>query len=131
VAVGDDEITLTLPGERDFDRVAHLVLGGLAARLNLTFEHLEDLELALDALLDSRSHDGAITVTVTVRADSIEATVGPFPSGKVRRELEHRGDDVGLRRVLDTVVDRVELREGDAGDWVKLTKQVQPPEGQA
>jgi len=31
--VGVDEITLTLPAEREFYRVAHLVLGGLAVRL--------------------------------------------------------------------------------------------------
>ena len=38
-----DEITLTLPRQRDFHRVAHLVLGGLAVRLELTIETLEDL----------------------------------------------------------------------------------------
>ena len=37
----DDMIVLTLPPERDFHRVAHLVLGGLALRLNLTLEALE------------------------------------------------------------------------------------------
>ena len=47
-----DEITLTLPRAPEFQRVAHLVLGGLAARLNLTVESLEDLQLALDAVLD-------------------------------------------------------------------------------
>ncbi len=47
-----DEITLTLPRAPEFQRVAHLVLGGLAVRLNLTVEHLEDLQLALDAVLD-------------------------------------------------------------------------------
>ncbi|HEX6702742.1 MAG TPA: hypothetical protein VF101_18595 [Gaiellaceae bacterium] len=129
--MGDDEITLTLPAERGFYRVAHLVLGGLAARLNLTFEHLEDLQIALDELLDSRSHDGDITVTVSVRSNAIEATVGPFPGERVRRELARESDDVGLRRVLDTVVDRVEIRDGEGGDWVTLTKQVEPPEGPA
>jgi anti-sigma regulatory factor (Ser/Thr protein kinase) len=126
--VGDDEITLTLPAERDFYRVAHLVLGGLAVRLNLTFEHLEDLQIALDELLENRSRDGNVTVTVSVRPDAIEATVGPFPGGKVRRELERESDAVGLRRVLDHVVDHVELREGEGGDWVKLTKKVESPE---
>ena len=46
--MGDDQISLTLPADRDYYRVAHLVLGGLAVRLNLTFEHLEDLPIALD-----------------------------------------------------------------------------------
>ena len=46
--------------------VAHLVLGGLAVRLDLTIENLEDLQLALDALLgdvtESEVSDGALTV---------------------------------------------------------------------
>ena len=35
-----DEITLTLPRDREFHRIAHLVLGGLALRLELTIETL-------------------------------------------------------------------------------------------
>ena len=69
-----DTITLTLPPEREFQRVAHLVLGGLAVRLNLT--------------------------------------------------LEAGADGVGLRRVLDTVVDRVEVAERNGSDWVQLTKRI-------
>jgi hypothetical protein len=42
-----DEITLTLPRDREFHRVAQLVLGGLAVRLELTIEMLEDLQLGL------------------------------------------------------------------------------------
>ena len=127
--MGEDEITLTLPAERDFYRVAHLVLGGLAVRMNLTFEHLEDLQIALDELLDNRIHDGDVTVSVSVGADSIRARVGPFPEGSVRAELEHERGAVGLRRILDAVVDRVDLSEGEGGDWVTLTKQVEAPEG--
>ena len=41
-----DEITLTIPRDRALYGVAHLVLGGLGIRLNLTIEHLEDLQLA-------------------------------------------------------------------------------------
>ena len=32
-----DEISLTLPADEEFRRVAHLVVGGLAVRLDLTF----------------------------------------------------------------------------------------------
>jgi anti-sigma regulatory factor (Ser/Thr protein kinase) len=131
MATMNDEITLTLPAERDFYRVAHLVLGGLAVRLNLTFEHLEDLQIALDELLDNRTRDGEVTVSVCVQDDAIEARVGPFPDGRVRAELEHDEGAVGLRRVLDAVVDRVALRADDDGDWVTLTKTVEPPEGAA
>jgi hypothetical protein len=61
-----DEIQLTLPADEAFHRVAHLVLGGLAVRLNLSFESLEDLELALDALLERTQTDDEIQLRVRV-----------------------------------------------------------------
>ena len=121
----DDVIVLTLPPERDFHRVAHLVLGGLALRLNLTLEVLEDLQLAVDQLLESGAPGHDVTLSMTVLPDAIEASIGPFPGQTVRRELERDDDGVGLRRVLDTTVDRVELSERDGGDWVQLTKRIE------
>lgn len=118
-----DEIVLTLPRERPFYGVAHLVLGGLAARLNLTFENLEDLQLALDSLLEQHDGAGEVTVRLRISAGTIQAEVGPF-GDSVREELEREQTGVGLRRILDTVVDRVELGEEQGDAWVTLTKNV-------
>ena len=52
-----DEITLVFPAQEDFHPVAHLVVGGLAARLELTYEQLEDLQVAVDALLGCRDDE--------------------------------------------------------------------------
>ena len=120
--MSDDRITLTLPADRDFYGVAHLVVGGLAARLDLTFEELEDLQVALDELLGSRAEDADVTVSVRVTPEAILTSVGPFGAEALRRELERNGEPVGLRRVLETVADHVELDERDGGQWVELTK---------
>jgi hypothetical protein len=122
--VSVDEISLTLPADEAFHRVAHLVLGGLAVRLNVTFEHLEDLELALDTLLE-RSGDGKeVTLRVRVLDGELQTVVGPFAS--VRAELEQGGDDsLNMRRILATVCDRVEIAERDGGQWVELTKRLE------
>jgi hypothetical protein len=119
-----DEISLTLPADEAFHRVAHLVLGGLAVRLDLTFENLEDLELALDALLE-RSRDGEeVTVRVRVLDGELHTLVGPFKS--VRAELEEeREDALTLRRILGTVCDRFEIADRDGGEWVELIKRIQ------
>ena len=66
-----DEITLTIPRDRALYSVAHLVLGGLGIRLNLTIEHLEDLQLALDALLDRAREEEQVTIAVSVREGAI------------------------------------------------------------
>jgi anti-sigma regulatory factor (Ser/Thr protein kinase) len=115
-----DRIELTLPVEEEFQGIAHLVLGGLAVRLDLTFEHLEDMQLALDGLLERRG-DSRVTVAVTVDDGVLRTSVGPFPGGALD-ELEHDDSSLGLRRILDTVVDSFHVEERDGGHWVQLTK---------
>jgi anti-sigma regulatory factor (Ser/Thr protein kinase) len=123
-----DEITLTMPRDRAFFSVAHLVLGGIGVRLNITIENLEDLQLALDAMLERDHEPGDVTIAVRVEEHAIETEVGPFGDG-VRRELERAGeDDVGLRRILETLVDDVDVRKADDGDWVTLKKTVREEE---
>ena len=124
-----DQIILTIPREPPFHEVAHLVLGGVAARLNLTFESLDDLETALDAVLERGAAEGDVTLQLRLEEGAIVARVGPFPTERLRAELE-RADagEVTLRRVLDTVVDRYEL---DGDGWLELTKDVQLEEGAA
>jgi hypothetical protein len=116
-----DEITLTIPRERDFHRVAHLVLGGLAVRLDLTIENLEDLQLALDAVLDRTDPAiGEITVRMAVRDGELQAVVGPL-TRRLLDEIESEADDgLGIRRVLESTVEDVHVD----GDWVRLTKKV-------
>ena len=115
-----DEITLTIPREEPFHEVAHLVLGGVAARLNLTFESIDDLETALDAVLERAAEDGEVTVKLRLDEGAIVTRVGPFAADRLQAELERDApDDVTLRRVLDTVVDSYEL---DADGWLELTK---------
>jgi hypothetical protein len=119
-----DQITLTMPRERPYFGVARLVLGGLAARLDVTVESLEELELALDALLERRDDGDEITVELQVDGEVLHAKVGPFDDAAIRTELEGDPDDsMGLRRLLDAVVDRYEVVDADGGLWVELQKQ--------
>jgi len=117
-----DEITLTIPRERDFHRVAHLVLGGLAVRLELTIENLEDLQLALDAILDGTDADmGDITVRMRLKDGELETLIGPL-TPRLLDEIEQDSDGsaLGLRRVLESTVEDVHVD----GEWVRLTKKV-------
>ncbi len=123
-----DEISLTLPADEAFHRVAHLVLGGLAVRLDLTFEHLEDLELALDALLERNRGDTEVTLRVRVLDGELRTIVGPFAA--VRADLDLGGADaLNLSRILGAVCDSVEITDRDGSQWVELTKRVRALEG--
>ena len=116
-----DEITLTLPRERDFHRVAHLVLGGLAVRLELTIENLEDLQLALESILDHTDPArGDITVRMRLSDGELETVIGPLGPALLD-EIEREADgELGVRRVLDSTVEDVHVD----GEWVRLTKKV-------
>jgi hypothetical protein len=116
-----DEITLTIPREADFHRVAHLVLGGLAVRVDLTVESLEDLQIALESILGRSEFEvGDVTVRMALRDGALETRVGPLPAN-VLDEIEREQDnELSLRRVLDSTVDDVHVD----GDTVRLTKKV-------
>ena len=118
-----DVVTLQLPRERDFFGVAHLVLGGLAARLDLTYDVLEDMTTAIDELLNRREAAEDVTLTVKIEEDALVATVGPF-GGEVADELRATDPGLSLRRVLETSVDEVDVSERDGTRWVELRKSL-------
>ena len=120
-----DEFVVTIPREPTFSVVADLVVGGIAARHEFTLEVLDDLQLALDALLDHADDDaeeGDVTLRVAVGEREVTVAVGPLHDGAVA-ELERDADrGLGLRRLLETTVDEVSLAQRDGGVWVELRK---------
>jgi anti-sigma regulatory factor (Ser/Thr protein kinase) len=119
-----DQVTLRLPRERSFLSVASLVVGGLAVRLNLSFEQLEDLQVAVGELLEQRESDEEITISVRLVEGVMHVELGPFDES-LTKELSRGNADVGLRRVLDTVMDGVEVTERDGLPWIELRKRVE------
>ncbi len=119
-----DEIVLTLPRERRFYDVAHLVVSGLAARLNLTVESLADLQLALAGLLPRRESEGEVTVVLRVDGELLDGRIGPFDPD-VASELERvGGDGVGAHHVLAAVFDSYRVAVEDDAAWVHFSKAV-------
>jgi hypothetical protein len=121
-----DEIVLTLPRERRFYDVAHLVVSGLAARLNLTVENLADLQLALAGLLPRRESDGEVTVVLRVDGEHLEGRIGPFDPDVASELNRVGGDGLGTHHVLAAVFEsyRVDV-EADAA-WVHFSKLLTP-----
>jgi len=122
-----DEIRLVLPAEDDFRPIASLVAGGLALQLDLTYDELADVQLALEALLALRDDAGDVAVTFAAADGTLRAAVGPFPADVVA-ELEDDAE-LGLRRVLESVVSSFEAEERDDGVWIELAKRAGAPAG--
>ena len=70
-----DEIRLVIPAEEDFRRIAHLVTGGLASRLDATFDDLEDLQLGIEALLALRDDVGELVVSLSAAGGMLRAAM--------------------------------------------------------
>jgi len=121
-----DEIVLVVPAQEDFRPIVHLVVGGLAVRLDLTMDVLEDLQVALDALLVRRDDEGDVNVRVVFDEQAMRATVGPLPSA-ILEDLERDGNELGLRRVLETVCETFEIEERNGETWIELVKQTAAP----
>jgi hypothetical protein len=121
-----DEIVLTLPRDRRFYDVAHLVVSGLGARLNLTMDNLADLQLALDGLLPRRETDAEITVILRIHDELLDGQIGPFDAEAVAELERIGGDGYGTPLVLKTVFDsyRVDVDKGAA--WVHFAKTITP-----
>jgi hypothetical protein len=116
-----EEVRLVIPAEEDFRPIAHLVTGGVALRLDVTYDQLEDLHVALEALLGLRDDEDDVIVTLAPDGAALRMVVGPFAS-EALRGLEEEGGDLGLRRVLETVTDSFEVEERAEQCWVELTK---------
>jgi hypothetical protein len=121
-----DEIVLTLPRERRFYDVAHLVVSGLAARLNLTMDNLADLQLALDGLLPRRESEGDVTVVLRIDGELLAGQIGPFDSEAVAELERVGGEGYGTPVVLETVFDSYRVDVDGEAAWVHFTKTITP-----
>ena len=120
-------IELRIPNERPFHGVARLVVGGLAARHNLSYEALEDLQLALVTILESDGYAaaGEIRVEVEVTDEAITMAIGPLNGDTVRGDLQQSSEgDLGLGRLLGTLVEDATVDAREDGDWLRLAKRV-------
>ena len=106
-----DTILLTIPTAARFQGVATLVLSGIGSRLDLPYERMDDLQLAVLSLL-AAGGDDHISVEVKADGEGISVSVGPLAAGT---EV-----DEGLARVLDRLVDSFEPAERDGEEWLTL-----------
>jgi hypothetical protein len=106
-----DRISLTIPTATRFRGVATLVLGGVGSRLDLPYERVDDLQLAVLSILEA-SDGERVTVEVETHDEGVLVSVGPLVDGS--------GTDDALARVLDPLVDSVEPSQRDERVWMTL-----------
>ena len=118
-----ETISLTLPADPRYATVARIVVGGLAARLNLSYEALDDLQLAVETLLGDEQilADDRVTMDLEVGEGALAIAIGPIDPVAARTALDG-GGDLSLRVVLAAVVDDAAV--DDATATFQLRKSV-------
>jgi anti-sigma regulatory factor (Ser/Thr protein kinase) len=118
-------LSLTIPGERRFLGVARLLVGGLAARLDLPYEQMDDLQLAAESALATEPPASEVTLELEVGDDAVELRIGPFDPRALRNPDD--AHELGLDRLLSTLVDEVQLIDRNGTSWLVLGKRVPVP----
>lgn len=110
-----DTISLTLPAEPRYATVARIVVGGVGARLNLSYETLDDLQLAVETLLAEKRilSDDHVSLELEVGEGSLAITIGPIDPVATRSALVEDGD-LPLGIVLGAMVDEAVVDDATA-----------------
>lgn len=106
-----DSIALTVPAGRRYAPIITLVVGGVGTRLDLPYERVDDLQLAVGSALEAAAGD-EVWVEIDVHDHAVALRVGPLTPGV--------SADAGLRRVVDRLVDRVRALEREGTDWLEM-----------
>jgi hypothetical protein len=106
-------VELELPSVPSFNAVARLVVGGLASRLDFRVEEIEDLQLAVEALLCRCSAEGSLRVTLNESERGLRAELGPFAPDPAERARV-----VGMLR---TLVEDAVVQDSSEGEWIVVS----------
>lgn len=112
-------VQLTIPGERPFIGIARMFVGGLAARLDLGYETMDDLQLALESVLRKAELGATVTLEAQIDGEAVTLLAGPFGSDPLEVPVGS-GDALELERLLSALVAGAEATRRDDGCWVRL-----------
>ena len=93
--------------------IVRMVLGGVAARIDLSLDEIDDLYVAVEQLLSAASDSGEDPrheLAIEVVDDGVSVSVGPFRSSLLRARLAgDGGSGFDLKTVMRGVVESVEV----------------------
>lgn len=112
-----DHIRLSVPSGPAFHGTLRLVVGGIGARSQLSYEQVSELQLAVETLVAHRRVQGErFLVEADVDDEGISLLLGPFEAAA----------DPARFRVLEQLVDRAAVVDRDGGQWLELTSTSRP-----
>jgi hypothetical protein len=123
----EQAITLTVPGERRFVGIVRMFVGGLAARLGLGYEAMDDLQLAVESVFHDCAPTGEITIEAQPDGDRLAIVVGPLARDPLGVGDGDGGGGLELKDLLTALVAGAETFTRDDRPWLRL--DVRSPAG--
>ncbi len=124
----DDAITVTVPASTDFVHILRTVVAGVAARMNLTVDAIDDLRLLVDeaasVLLSRRVRTEHLRVRIEPGADQLRVVTSSAPADAA--SLPARLQETLAWQVLSALADDVQLTTEDGSPGIAFAKRVQP-----
>ncbi len=130
VSEGVERVALTVPGELRYVGVVRLFVGGVAARVGLGFEAMDDLQLALESVVRRAVPCREITLETCIDGDALSVLVGPFERDLLRPDTSD-GRALELERLLSALVTGAESISGDDGYRLRLDMRARAGSGSA
>lgn len=105
----EDQVTLRLPADPEFLRLARVTASGLASRVGFTFDEIDDLRLAIDelclALIGKGERPGVLELRYSKEPDALVVDGEAHFEGAVPRASINDWS----RQILTALVDEHEL----------------------
>lgn len=109
-------VTLDWPHDPRYRPVGRLVLGGVAARVDMPVDRIEELGMALDSLARAPVSGDRLELEIEVAPHALRATVGRFVDDPL--------SDPAVRRVVERLADEVASTTAPDGHRVVLAVTV-------
>jgi hypothetical protein len=104
-------------------------VGGVAARIDLGFADVDDLQLAVERLLAATSEDPSVRLSFEIDDEHIRTRIGPLREAAIAEALQREAPpgELTLRRILQTVVDSFGVETAADGRIVVRLEKLKGP----
>jgi serine/threonine-protein kinase RsbW len=125
------EITVTVPARPDFLHVVRAVMASVAVRLDLGYDDIEDLRIAVDEagaqLLSDGGNASFLSLTITPSGERLEVVV--CTDGDVREWPPTGIEERLIWQVLSALTDMPSFERYQGNPAMRLVKNVAPGAG--
>jgi hypothetical protein len=121
-----DTVLLEIPIEPSLLSVVRMVVGGMAARVDLSVDEIDDVYMAVEEILyaaHEKDRETRCGVRVSAGEGALTLEMGPFAAASIAPRL----DEPGCSLIARVVALEVRPADGDGELVVVLTKRRQVP----